>query len=124
MGVVARGRLDCAVFFRGLAAGIMGHPACGARPPFPVLHDSFGGMGEVRIILIALASGALFGLIALLLIESLRATERVVRRFEAWPYLVAATGGAVLVALYLIAGDRYAGLGPAPTPACPPGPPP
>ena len=109
--VLYLGKLDYAVIFPALVAGIIGHLACGARPPFPVLHDSFGGMGEVRIILIALASGALFGLIALLLIESLRATERVVRRFEAWPYLVAATGGAVLVALYLIAGDRYAGLG-------------
>ena len=58
-----------------------------------------------------LACGALFGLIALLLIESLRFFERMLRRFERRPYLLAAAGGVALVLLYLAAGDSYAGLG-------------
>ena len=58
-----------------------------------------------------LQGAALFGLIALLLIESLRFTERVLRRFERWPYRLAAGGGVALVGLYLAAGSSYAGLG-------------
>jgi H+/Cl- antiporter ClcA len=109
--VLYLGKLDYSVIFPALVAGIVAHLACGASPPFPVLHDSVTASGKITIILIALASGAVFGIIALLLIESLRATERAVRRFETRPYLVAAAGGAVLVAVYVIAGDRYAGLG-------------
>ena len=109
--VLYLGKLDYSVIFPALVAGIVGHLACGVRPPFEVMHESFAGMSEVRIIFIALASGAVFGIIALLLIESLRAAQRTARRFEGRPYLVAAVGGAVLVAVYTIAGDRYAGLG-------------
>lgn len=109
--VLYLGRLDYSVIFPAMVAGIVGHLACGVRPPFPVLHEAFGDTGQVTVILISLASGAIFGLVALLLIESLRATERAVRRFESHPYLVAGAGGAALVALYLAAGDSYAGLG-------------
>jgi H+/Cl- antiporter ClcA len=109
--VLYLGKLDYSVIFPALVAGIVAHLACGAAPPFPVLHDSFARTNEIGIILIALASGAAFGLIALTLIESLRASERVARRFEHRRYLVAAAGGIVLVAVYAIAGDRYAGLG-------------
>jgi H+/Cl- antiporter ClcA len=55
--------------------------------------------------------GAAFGLIALVLIESMRGLERLLRRFEGRPYLVAAAGGTLLCAFYLAAGDEYAGLG-------------
>jgi H+/Cl- antiporter ClcA len=65
----------------------------------------------VKTILIMLVCGALFGLIALLLIESLRFFERALRRFERHPYLLSAAGGTALVLLYLVAGDTYAGLG-------------
>jgi H+/Cl- antiporter ClcA len=109
--VLYLGKLDYSVIFPALVAGIVAHLACGASPPFPVLHDFVARTNEIRIILIALASGAAFGIIALLLIESLRATERGLRRFAAHPYLVAATGGIVLVATYSIAGNQYAGLG-------------
>jgi H+/Cl- antiporter ClcA len=67
--------------------------------------------GQVRTILITLAAGALFGLVALLLIESLRFCERTFRRFEAHPYWLAAAGGCLLVLLYALAGDQYSGLG-------------
>ena len=109
--VLYLGRFDYSVIFPALVAGIVGHLACGARPPFPALQDTLAGIGQIKIILISLASGAVFGLIALVLIESLRALERALRRFEAHPYLLAMAGGSVLVALYSVVGDQYAGLG-------------
>ncbi|MDQ6611348.1 MAG: chloride channel protein [Gemmatimonadota bacterium] len=109
--VLYLGRIDYTVIFPAMVAGIVGHLACGVQPPFPVLHDAFGNAGQVRIILTTLAAGAFFGMIALLLIESMRATDRFIKRFEVHPYVLAAIGGAVLVALYAVTGDRYAGLG-------------
>ena len=55
--------------------------------------------GAVRARPPALPFGALFGLVALLLIESIRGLERLFRRFEAHPYAVAAVGG-MLIALF------------------------
>src|SRR5579863_7193495 len=95
----------------GFRDAIVGRLVCGVRPPFPALHAVWGDTRQVRTILVTLASGALFGLIALLLIESLRFFERLLRRFERHPYRVAAAGGCLLVALYAVAGDEYAGLG-------------
>ena len=92
------------------ATGIVGHLACGVRPPFPVLHEAFADANQIRIIVTSIASGAIFGLVALLLIETLRGIERGVRRFEEHPYLVAAGGGVLLIILYAVAGERYAGL--------------
>ncbi|MHB1312032.1 MAG: chloride channel protein [Gemmatimonadaceae bacterium] len=109
--VLYLGRLDYTVIFPALVAGIVGHLACGVRPPFPVLHDAFADANQVRIIVTSIVSGAIFGLVALLLIETLRGIERGLRRFEAHPYLVAAGGGALLIILYSVAGERYAGLG-------------
>ena len=109
--VLYLGQIDYSVIFPALVAGIVGHLVCGVHPPFPALHAAVGDTRQVRTILITLASGALFGLVALLLIESLRFCERVLRRFELHPYRVAAAGGLALVALYAVAGDAYAGLG-------------
>jgi H+/Cl- antiporter ClcA len=109
--VLYLGRLDYTVIFPALVAGIVGHLACGVRPPFPVLHDAFADANQVRIIITSIASGAIFGLVALLLIETLRGIEHGLRRFEAHPYLVAATGGVLLIGLYAVAGEQYAGLG-------------
>lgn len=109
--VLYLGRLDYTVIFPALVAGIVGHLACGVAPPFPLLHDAFGQAGQVRIILTSIASGAMFGLVALLLIETLRFLEHGIARLRANRYLVAAGGGLFLVALYAIAGDQYGGLG-------------
>jgi H+/Cl- antiporter ClcA len=109
--VLYLGRLDYSVIFPALVAGIVGHLACGVRPPFPAVQEAFAGIGQIKIIVISLVSGAAFGLIALMLIESLRALQRALRRFEAHPYVLAATGGVALVVLYLLVGDQYAGLG-------------
>jgi len=59
----------------------------------------------------SIAAGMVFGVIALALIESMRAAERLARRFATRPYTVAAAGGSLLVALYSVAGTDYAGLG-------------
>ena len=109
--VLYLGRLDYAVIFPALVAGIVGHLACGVHPPFPQLPAGATDSSQVRTILITLAAGALFGLVALLLIESLRFCERTFRRYEHHPYLLAAAGGSMLVVLYALAGDMYSGLG-------------
>ena len=109
--VLYLGRLDYTVIFPALVAGIVGHLACGVQPPIPTLHDTLSGMGQVVTILVSLGSGAGFGLVALLLIETMRTLEKALRRFEGHPYLLAASGGLVLAVLYALAGDRYAGLG-------------
>jgi chloride channel protein, CIC family len=109
--VLYLGQFDYTVIFPALVAGIVAHLVCGVQPPFPALHEAFSDTHQVKTILIMLACGALFGLIALLLVESLRLFERTLRRFEHRPYTLAAGGGMALVLLYLSAGDRYAGLG-------------
>jgi len=109
--VLYLGRIDYTVIFPALVAGIVAHLVCGVRPPFPALQAPFADTQQVHTILVMLASGALFGLIALLFIESLRFFERALRRFERRPYLLAAAGGMALVLLYLATGDAYAGLG-------------
>jgi H+/Cl- antiporter ClcA len=109
--VLYLGRIDYSVIFPALVAGIVAHLVCGVQPPFPALHEPFADTHQTRTILIMLAAGALFGLIALLLIESLRFFERMLRRFERRPYFLSAAGGVALVLLYVAAGDTYAGLG-------------
>lgn len=109
--VLYLGRLDYTVIFPALVAGIVGHLVCGVAPPFPTLHESFSDIGQVRIILTTIASGALFGLVALLLIETLRGVERGIERLHLNSYALAALGGAALVTLYTVAGPQYAGLG-------------
>lgn len=109
--VLYLGQIDYTVIFPALVAGIVGHLACGVRPPFPSLQAPFADTRQVNTILIMLVCGALFGLIALLFIESLRFFERALRRFERHPYVLAAAGGIALVLLYFSTGDAYAGLG-------------
>src|SRR5581483_9545356 len=110
--VLYLGQLDYAVIFPALVAGIVGHLVCGTTPPFPDVAQALAtDAGQYRVVLVTLAAGALFGIVALLLIETMRVTERVARRFTAHPYALAAAGGVALVALYLAAGDQYAGLG-------------
>ena len=109
--VLYLGRIDYSVIFPALIAGIVGHLACGVAPPFPELTTPFVAGHQVRTILMTLLTGAIFGLVALMLIECMRFTERSLRRFERHPYWLAVGGGLALVVLYTVAGDRYAGLG-------------
>jgi len=109
--VLYLGQLDYSVIFPALVAGIVAHLACGAQPPIAIMAEGFGALSLWAVVLISLASGAIFGLVALLLIESLRFFERAAKRLEAHPYWLAVLGGALLIVLFGLAGDRYSGLG-------------
>ena len=109
--VLYLGQIDYSVIFPAMVAGIVGHLVCGVQPPFPQVHDSFGSLGQLSIVTVSVASGAVFGLVALILIESMRGFERALRRFETHPYLLAAGGGIALAGLYFLVGERYSGLG-------------
>jgi len=109
--VLYLGRIEYEVLFPCLISGIVAHLACGVAPPSAGMHESLGTLGQTNLVGLAVASGAIFGLMALLLIETMRATEKLVRRFEGRPYLVAAAGGVFLAAFYSVFGDAYSGLG-------------
>ena len=109
--VLYLGRIDYTVIYPAIVAGIVAHLACGVQPPFPALQETFADTHQAKTILTMLVCGALFGLIALLLIESMRFFERILRRFERRPYLLSAAGGAALALLYFATGATYAGLG-------------
>jgi H+/Cl- antiporter ClcA len=109
--VLYLGRLDYTVLFPSLLAGIVGHLVCGVHAPFPVLHEAFADIGQAKMVLVTLFAGVVFGLVALMFIESMRGLEKLLRPFKEHPYLVALAGGLFLVALYSIAGARYSGLG-------------
>jgi len=109
--VLYLGRIEYPVFFPCLVAGIVAHLVCGVNAPVPVLHEDLSILGMSSIVPLAVALGGMFGLIALLLIETMRTVERGLRRFEAHPYWIAAGGGAALALFYTIVGDAYAGLG-------------
>ncbi len=109
--VLYLGRIDYAVLFPCLMAGIVAHLVCGGSAPVPALHADVMSWAPLPLVLVALAFGAAFGLIALLLIETMRLMETVLRRWSDHPYLMAAGGGLALAALYALAGTAYAGLG-------------
>jgi H+/Cl- antiporter ClcA len=109
--VLYLGKIDYSVIFPALVAGIVAHLVCGVRPPFPAFQPLPVDTHQIRTIVILLAAGAFFGLVALSLIESLRFFGRILRRFDDHPYLLATAGGIALVILYGVAGGMYAGLG-------------
>jgi H+/Cl- antiporter ClcA len=109
--VLYLGRIEYPVLFPCLVAGIVAHLVCGVSAPVPPL-PAVGVLREQgAIVPLSIVAGAVFGLIALVLIETLRAAERLARRFHRHAYLVAAAGGAVLALFYAVTGDIYAGLG-------------
>jgi H+/Cl- antiporter ClcA len=109
--VLYLGRIEYPVLFPCLVAGIVAHLVCGTSAPVPALHGDLSLLGHRTIVPLAILFGAAFGLIALLLIESMRGIERLLRRFEGHPYRVAAAGGAALALFYRATGEQYAGLG-------------
>ncbi|MFT3904971.1 MAG: chloride channel protein [Steroidobacteraceae bacterium] len=109
--VLYLGSLEYALIFPALVAGIVAHLVCGQHPPVTVLPQSMATLSQLRLVLVSLLSGLVFGLIALLLIETLRVFERLLRRWRAHPYWLALLGGVALIGLYTLAGERYAGLG-------------
>jgi H+/Cl- antiporter ClcA len=109
--VLYLGRIEYGVLFPCLVAGIISHLVCGTNAPVPALHEDLSVLTHRTIVPLAIVFGAVFGLIALLLIEMMRGIERLLRRFEHHPYLIAAGGGVALALFYLFVGEDYAGLG-------------
>lgn len=109
--VLYLGRIEYSVLFPCIVAGIIAHLVCGASPPVPSLHGGLGRLSPTELILLAVGFGAIFGFIALMLIESMRWIEHALVRFANHPYLVAAGGGVFLAILYRLFGQKYAGLG-------------
>jgi chloride channel protein, CIC family len=109
--VLYLGRIEYPVFFPCLVAGIVSHLVCGVPAPVPTLPADAAVLDHGTIVPMSIAFGAAFGLIALILIETMRLLERNLRRFEHHPYWIAAGGGAALALFYFFAGDAYAGLG-------------
>jgi H+/Cl- antiporter ClcA len=109
--VLYLGRIEYPVLFPCLVSGIVAHLVCGTQAPVPAIHESFGALGRSEIVGLSILFGAVFGLVALTLIETMRSLEHGLRRFENHPYLVAASGGVFLALFYAVVGEAYAGLG-------------
>jgi H+/Cl- antiporter ClcA len=109
--VLYLGRIEYPVLFPCLVAGIVAHLVCGVRPLAPLLPSDSPFLDQGNIVVWAIALGVAFGLIALMLIESLRGLDRIARRFAHHPYRVAVCGGASLAVFYALAGETPAGLG-------------
>ncbi len=109
--VLYLGRIEYPVLFPCLVAGIVAHLVCGASAPVPALHGDLPLLAHRSIVPLSIVFGAVFGLVALLLIETMRGVERLLRRFDRHPYAVAAAGGVTLALFYAAAGEQYSGLG-------------
>jgi H+/Cl- antiporter ClcA len=109
--VLSLGKIEYSVLFPCLVAGIVAHLVCGTVPPVPHLSEGLGHLSQPVMVLLSLGFGAVFGLMALLLIETMHGLERALRRFRDQPYWVAVGGGAALALFYHLAGGQYAGLG-------------
>jgi chloride channel protein, CIC family len=109
--VLYLGRIEYSVLFPCLVSGIVAHLVCGVHAPVPALHRSLTSFRQTEVVLLAIGFGAVFGLAALMLIETMRALEKGLRRFESYPYRIAAAGGIFLALFYWIVGAQYAGLG-------------
>lgn len=109
--VLYLGRIEYGVLFPCLVASIVAHLVCGVAAPVPRIRSDFGRLTQTDLVLLSIAFGAVFGLVALLLIETMRAVERGLHRFARHPYAIAAGGGIFLAALYHLFGGAYAGLG-------------
>lgn len=66
--------------------------------------------GGISLLWVSLA-GVFFGIVALVHIEIISASERLIRRIPAGPYIKAAGGGLLMMMLSLAFGLRYLGLG-------------
>jgi len=80
----------------------------GVHPDHPLVTVSSQGGGTLPWIA---AAGLFFGIVALIHIEIITASEKLIRRIPAGPYVKAAGGGFVLILLSLLFGRKYLGLG-------------
>ncbi|HEX5324867.1 MAG TPA: chloride channel protein [Capsulimonadaceae bacterium] len=117
--VLYLGRIEYPVLFPCIVAGIVAHLICRAPAPVPLLRPDAFHFPPYVLVLLSIVAGAWFGFVALVLIESMRALERSLRRWvERYPYAVACGGGLFLAELYyllwtthLAPANNYAQLG-------------
>lgn len=111
--VLYLGRIEYEVLFPCVVAGIVAHLVCGVSPPVPAIHAGISALGRTEIVVLSIVIGAICGIAALILIETMRGLERGFRKFgfEKRPYVLAAVGGMFLAAYFSIFGADYSGLG-------------
>lgn len=109
--VLYLGRIEYSVLFPCLLAGVVAHLVCGTEPLVPAVHENIARFSSTQLVLYSVGLGVVFGLIALLLIETMRLLERLLHPLSRFPYFVAAGGGLALIAIYLTFGSAYQGLG-------------
>ncbi len=73
--VLYLGRIEYAVLFPCLVSGIVAHLVCGVQAPVPVLLEGLGGLGHSELVGLSIVFGAVFGIVALLLIETMRGSS-------------------------------------------------
>ena len=111
--VLYLGRIEYAVLFPCLVSGIVAHLVCGVAPRFRSLHESIARpRAHASSSFSRSRSAAIFGLIALILIETMRGLEKVLARDSSTiPTAVAAARRRVSRGLLRVVGTAYAGLG-------------
>ena len=110
--VLYLGRIEYPVLFPCLVAGIVAHLVSGVVPPVPTLQEHVEALSQTKLVILAIVFGAICGLVALLLIETMRTLDRRLHsRVASRPYATALVGGVALAVLFRLAGDAYAGLG-------------
>jgi len=110
--VLYLGRIEYPVLFPSLVAGIVAHLVTSTPPPVAGVEAAgLASLGHLQLVLLSIAFGIVFGLVAFALIESMRLAGALLHRFAARPYLVAAVGGVALAIGYTLAGEFVSGLG-------------
>lgn len=110
--VLVLGSIMYDVLYPSFVAGIVGYHVASQlgvqyfHQTLPALPPPTGRMFGAMLL-----AGAVFGLVALLLIEALRSMHRLASRVAAPRWVVAAAGGALLATGALLVSDRYLGLG-------------
>jgi H+/Cl- antiporter ClcA len=77
--VLYLGRIEYAVLFPCLMAGIIAHLVSGVAPRVAALPGGIAALGQTNLVIMSIAFGAVCGLVALLLIETMRAMEHRLR---------------------------------------------
>jgi H+/Cl- antiporter ClcA len=110
--VLVLGSLMYDVLYPSFVAGIVGYHVA-TQLGVHYFHHSLSVLPTPsgRAFVMTLLAGLVFGLVALLLIEALRATHRLAHRLRAPGWVVAVGGGVLLAIGGWLFSDRYLGLG-------------
>jgi H+/Cl- antiporter ClcA len=100
------------VLYPSFVAGLVGYQVA-SRFGVRYLHQTLTGLPPITegLLLRVIVAGIIFGLVALLLIESLRRAHEAFARLRVAPPLRALAGGGVLAVLATLISTRYLGLG-------------